>query len=125
MQEKSAMSLTFHAESVPLRMDEHGDIRVGDTRVLLDVIISEFENGASPEDIVHGYSTLQLADVYAVIAYYLRHQEEVDNYLQKREVEAERLRQEIEAQQPWRSGLREKLLARRAQMEQGHASPGK
>jgi hypothetical protein len=60
-----------------------------------------------------------------VIAYYLRHQEEVDNYLLQREVEAERLRQEIEAQQPWRSGLREKLLARRAQMEQVHASPGK
>jgi uncharacterized protein (DUF433 family) len=125
MQEKSAMFLNFHAEPVPLRTDEHGDIRVGDSRILLDVIICEFENGACPEDIVHGYPTLQLADVYAVIAYYLRHQEAVDNYLQEREVEAERLRQEIEAQQPWRSDLREKLLARRAQMEQAHASPGK
>jgi uncharacterized protein (DUF433 family) len=125
MEEKPTMPLTIHTDPVPLRMDEHGAIRLGDTRILLDVVIEEFANGACPEEIVLGYSTLQLADVYAVIAYYLRHQEEVDNYLREGEIAAERLRQEIEAKQPSRAGLREKLLARRAQMEQAHASPGK
>jgi uncharacterized protein (DUF433 family) len=119
------MPLTIHADPIPLWVDEHGAVRVGDSRVLLDVVIEEFENGACPEDIAHGYPTLRLADVYAVIAYYLRHKEDVDNYLTARRVEAERLRQEIEAKQPWRAGLRAKLLARQAQMEQDHASSGK
>jgi uncharacterized protein (DUF433 family) len=119
------MPLTIHTDPVPLRTDEHGAIRVGNTRVLLDVVIWEYQDGASPEEIVLAYSTLQLADVYAVIAYYLRHQEEVDNYLQEGEIAAEQLRREIEAKQPSRAGLREQLLARRAEMEQAHASPGK
>ncbi len=119
------MDLTIQPDPVPLRKDEYGTIRVGNSQVLLDIVIREFENGAYPEDIVHGYPTLQLEDVYAVIAYYLRHRDAVDTYLQKRRTEAEKLRQEIEATQPDRSGLRAKLLARRAQLEQEHASLGK
>lgn len=91
------MPLTIHTDPVPLRSDEHGAVRVGDTRILFDIVIWEFQNGACPEDIVSGYPTLQLADVYAVLAYYLRHREEVDKYLQEGEEEAERLRREIEA----------------------------
>jgi hypothetical protein len=45
----------------PLRVDEHGVIRVGDSQVLLDVLIQEFNNGAEPEDVAHGYPTLNLA----------------------------------------------------------------
>jgi uncharacterized protein (DUF433 family) len=116
------MTLTVAALPVPLRTDEHGAIRVGASQVLLDVVIREFKNGADPESIVHAYSTLALADVYAVIAYYLRHREEVDAYLRVRRTEAEKLRQEIEATQPDRGEFRAKMLARRAQREQGHAS---
>ena len=119
------MALTLHSDPLPLRVDEHGVIRVGDSQVLLDIVIREFQNGAEPEAIAHGYSTLRLADVYAVIAYYLRHQQEVDQYLHARRDEAERLRQEIEAKQPDRMDLRARLLARKAQMELEHASPGK
>lgn len=118
------MALTLQTEPVPLRTDEHGVIRVGNTQVLLDVVIREFNNGADPEGIVHGYSTLELADVYAVISYYLRRRKEVDEYLSARREEAARLRQEIEAKQPNRADLRAKLLARKAQMELEHASPG-
>lgn len=85
--------------------------------------IREFHNGPDPEAIVHGYSTLKLADVYDVIAYYLRHREEIDEYLRGRRAEAEKLREEIEAKQPSRTELRAKLLARKAQMELEHASP--
>ena len=85
----------------------------------------EREIGAEPEAIAHGYPTLNLADVYGVIAYYLRHRMEVDDYVQARRQEAEKLRREIEAEQPNRVELREKLLARKAQMELAHASPRK
>ncbi len=119
------MLLNIHIDPVPLRVDEHGVVRVGDCQVLLDVVIREFNNGADPEAIAHGYPTLDLADVYGVIAYYLRHRQDVDQYLDARREKAEKLRQEIEATQPSRLELRAKLLARKAQMELTHASPGK
>ncbi|HEV3079788.1 MAG TPA: hypothetical protein VGY66_08415 [Gemmataceae bacterium] len=119
------MPLSIQTDPVPLRVDEHGVIRVGDSQVLLDVVIREFNNGADPEVIVHGYSTLKLADVYDVIAYYLRHRQEIDEYVHARREEAQKLREEIEAKQPSRVELRAKLLARKAQMELEHASPGK
>ncbi len=122
-QENPMTTLTIHAEPVPLRTDEYGAVRVGTSRVLLDVVVDEFKKGASAEAIAHNYPTLQLADVYAVIGYYLRHQDEVNAYLLAREKEADRLRQEIESKQPDRSNLRAKLLERRAQLEQRHASP--
>jgi uncharacterized protein (DUF433 family) len=118
------MPLTIHSDPVPLRTDEHGVIRVGDSQVLVDIVIREFNNGSDPEGIVHGYPTLDLANVYAVMAYYLRHPKEVDEYLQSRREEAEKLRKEIEAKQPGRADLRAKLLARKAQKELEHASLG-
>jgi uncharacterized protein (DUF433 family) len=117
------MALTIQADPIPLRVDEHGVIRVGDSQVLLDIVIQEFSNGAELEAIAHGYPTLNLADVYGVIAYYLRHRQAIDDYIHSRRHEAEKLRQEIEAKQPSRVQLRAKLLARKAQMELAHASP--
>jgi uncharacterized protein (DUF433 family) len=119
------MSLTIQTDPVPLRADENGVLRVGDSQVLLDVVIHQFNNGAEPEAIVHGYSTLKLADVYDVIAYYLRHRGEIDDYLRARRQEAQKLREEIEAKQPNRAELRNKLLTRKAQMELKDASPRK
>ena len=72
------MDLTIHESPVPLRKDEHGVVRVGDSRVTLDVVILEYLKGTSPEGIAHAYSMLQLADVYAVIAYYLHNYGEVN-----------------------------------------------
>ena len=118
------MTFPIHPDPVPLRADERGALRIADTRILLDTLVHEYENGADPEGIVNAYPTLHLADVYAVIAYYLRHQEEVNDYLQKRQAEAAELRNEIESRQPDRGELRAKLLARRHRQEQGHASAG-
>jgi uncharacterized protein (DUF433 family) len=119
------MAVTIQTDPIPLRVDEYGVIRVGNSQVLLDLVIREFNNGAEPEAIAHGYPTLDLADVYGVIAYYLRHPKDIDDYLRTRGQEAEKLRQEIEAKQPSRVELRAKLLARKAQMELAHASPSK
>ena len=122
-QDSHPMTPTLQADPVPLRRDEAGALRVGSSRVPLDTVVQEFEDGADPEGIVRAYPTLQLADVYAVIAYYLRHRGELDEYLRRREEEAAALKREIEARQPNRAGLRERLLARKAQQEQGHATP--
>lgn len=117
------MAFMIQTEPSPIRVDEHGVVRVGDSQVLLDIVVQEFNNGAEPEAIAQGYPTLDLADVYGAIAYYLRHRKDIDDYLDTRRQEAETLRQEIEARQPSRVELRAKLLARKAQMELAHASP--
>lgn len=114
-------TLTFEPMSVPLREDEHGAIRVGDTRVLLDLVIQEFRDGASPEGIVESYDALNLADVYLVIGYYLRHAEVIDGYLDRREQEARGVREMIEASQPPRPNLRAALMARARAKEQADA----
>lgn len=118
------MAFTIETDSAALRVDELGVVRVGESQVLLDVVIEHFNNGAEPEAIAQGFPTLNLADVYGAIAYYLRHRRDVDDYLHARRQKAEELRQEIEATQPSRVELRAKLLARKAQMELADASPG-
>lgn len=103
--------------TIPLRTDEHGAIRVSGTRVTLDTVIARYHQGDSPETIHEGFDVLPLNDIYAVIAYYLAHREELDAYLLRREEEAERLRQEWEAKYPPKVTKAE-LLARLAAKNQ-------
>jgi uncharacterized protein (DUF433 family) len=114
--------LSLHAEAPPLRVDLGGAVRVGKSRVLLDLVVSQYENGMTPEDMVHAYDTLVLADVYAVIAYYLRHQVEVLAYLKQREEEAQALRARMEAERP--RVTRQELLARLGAREKVDAPAG-
>jgi uncharacterized protein (DUF433 family) len=67
------------ALEVPLRMDERGNIRIGPTRVLLDLVIHAFEQGETPETILDAYPSLSLAELYAVLACYLAQRDAVDN----------------------------------------------
>lgn len=87
-------------------------IRVGRTRVTLDTVVYAFNHGATAEEIVQQYAALRLGDVYAIIAYYLHAQAEVDAYLQQRERQAAAVRRQNE-QRFERAGIRERLLARR------------
>ena len=86
--------------AVPLHMDEFGGMRVAGTRVTLDTIIARYHQGDTPEMILEGFPTVSLSDIYAVVAYYLAHQSEMDAYLQRRHAEAERIRTEVEANYP-------------------------
>lgn len=103
---------TLVAKSPPLRIDEHGVLIVGGTRVPLDTVIGAFHEGATPEEIVIRYDALHLADVYEVIAFYLNNRTRVDEYLDERGRQAEEIRREIEARFP-PAEIRERLLARR------------
>ncbi len=108
-------SLVIEPLPVPLHEDETGAIRVGNTRVLLELVIRAFQDGATPETIVQRYETLRLTDVYPVISYYLAHKQEVGEYLRQREEQAAEIRRKIEATQPSRPNLRAELLARRVE----------
>ncbi|MDQ3041749.1 MAG: DUF433 domain-containing protein [Acidobacteriota bacterium] len=105
------MSVVSTSE-IKLTKTKAGVLRIGDTRVSLDSVITAFNQGAAPEQIVYDYDTLTLADVYATISYYLQHRETVDSYLAKRAKQNEQLRESNDAHFG-HQGIREKLLARR------------
>lgn len=106
------MTFTAVTETIPLVTDIDGVIRVGNTRVTLDTVITAFLDGATAEEITHQYPSLNLADVYSVIGYYLRRRAEIDAYLHQRRKLAEQIRKQNESRfDP--SGIRDRLLARR------------
>ena len=99
---------------LPLTCDADGTVRVGGTRVTLDTLIGFYLQGETPEQLSENFPTLKLADIHAVIAFYLGNRRQVDDYLAQRKAEAHELRRKIESD--WRmSHLRERLLARRAE----------
>ena len=118
----SASELPVPMQVAPLRLDEGGVMRVGKSRVSLDLVVEQYENGMTPEEMVRAYDTLDLADVYAVIAYYLQHRDEVRAYLERRREEADVLRANIEKERPRVS--RQDLLARRSAREKLDAPTG-
>ncbi len=107
------MTLTIETEPLPLHVDADGVVRVGGTRVTLDTVIIAFRQGSTAEEIVEQYPSLKLADVYMVVGYYLRRQDEVDAYLAERQRQGEEIRRQFESHFG-SQGLRDRLLARRA-----------
>jgi uncharacterized protein (DUF433 family) len=55
-----------------------GRPRIAGTGITVTRIASWHRVGKSPEDIVHGYGHLSLAQVYAALAYYHANREEID-----------------------------------------------
>ena len=107
------MTLDVVTDPLPLQIDRDGVVRVGGTRVTLETIIAAFTEGATAEEIVQQYPSVALADVYAVIGYYLRHRVEVEAYVQRSREQALAVRQENARRTDLR-GLRERLLARQS-----------
>lgn len=105
------MTLTVDVQTIPLEADRDGVMRVGNTRITLDTVIHTFEQGHTAEEIVSHYPALRLADVYAVIAYYLNNQARVDSYLRQQHEEAKKFWTQVEANVDYQS-FRERLLAR-------------
>ena len=105
------MSLVFESEKPLLREDKTGAIRVGKSRVLLEMVIHAFQDGESPETTVDNYSTLNLSDVYGAIAYYLNNKDLVEEYLNQREELAKSVKQRIQSVHPDLSQIRSRLLS--------------
>jgi uncharacterized protein (DUF433 family) len=111
------MALTFEAVSVPLSMDAYGTVRVHGKRLTLETVLGAYERGDTPQEIVEGFPDLSLADVHAIVAYYLRNREEVDAYMQAQDAEGDELRKKFEALHGDADELRERRLARLAQRQ--------
>jgi uncharacterized protein (DUF433 family) len=91
------MNMPLITEAPPLNADGSGGLRVGGTRVLLEIVIRAFQDGATAETIVQRYPSLALSDVYSTIGYYLRHSTEVDAYLTDREQQSTAVQAKVTA----------------------------
>jgi uncharacterized protein (DUF433 family) len=103
------MSIDILNDAPPWRSESDGAVRVGEGRVLLELVIRSFQDGATAEAIVQRYPSVTLADVYATIAYYLRHPEVVEQYLSDRDRQAAALRQQIDSHQGDLAEIRSRL----------------
>jgi hypothetical protein len=95
-------------------------MRIGRSRVLLEVVLRAFKAGATPEAIVQSYDTLNLADVYAVISRYLAAPTPFEEYLQTRDRAAAETRERIEEFQGPQDNLRAILSTRAKAKEQAY-----
>lgn len=105
------MAMTVASAAESLRVGDDGVVRIGGTRVTLDTLVAAFREGAMAEEFVQQYPSVELADAYTAIGYYLHHRGEVDGYLERRDQFAEEVRWENERRfDP--CGVRARLLAR-------------
>ena len=100
-----------------ITVNEAGVWRVAGTRVSVDSVIYSFNSGASPEEIVWQFDTLDLKKVYALINYYLHNREHVDKYLARSEKESRRIGRKLEKEFPLPAGLKERINARRRESQ--------
>jgi uncharacterized protein (DUF433 family) len=107
----TTLTETFTPKAPPLRQDKSGIVFVANTRVPLDTIILEHQDGFTAEQIAKAYDTVKIADVHAVLSYYFNNREKVDAYLADRARDKEELRKQIESQ-PGHAEFREKLRKR-------------
>lgn len=102
-------------DPVPMAVDEDGMVRIGGTRVTLDTIVGAYSRGDTPDEIAYGFPSVSLADIHAVIAYYLRHREMVDAYIAENHRVAQEALREYEAKfgpMPTRSDLERRMRER-------------
>ncbi len=99
--------------TVPLQKDREGVWRIAGSRITLDLVVGEYWQGWTAEEIADAHPTVALPVVYSILAWYLSNREEVDRYLEMRREQARVLEEEVRAmpQGPGIQRLRE--LARR------------
>ena len=85
-------------EGVPLYRDERGAIRVGTSRVLLDIVIGAHTLGYNAAEIAQQYPTVSAADITAALDYYRNNKGAVDEYLRLRRKRADKVKAHIESQ---------------------------
>jgi len=92
-------------QDVPLSISQDGTIRIADTRVSLDSVLHHYRQGATAEEIAVRFPALRLADIHSCLAYYLNHQESVQEYLTRQQQHAQELHQRIESDPDQEHGL--------------------
>jgi uncharacterized protein (DUF433 family) len=104
--------------SHPYIEERNGNYYVRGSRVSLRSIIADWNNGMSAEEIRDDFPTLELADVYGAIAYYLDHRVEMDTLFKELHAEFEARRAAAQAADPeWYADLRRRIAEVRKRLE--------
>lgn len=101
-------------QTIPLTKLDDGTIVITGTPIALEIIVARYNAGDTPDEIKRGFQSLDLADIYFVIAYYLSHRDEVDAYVQRQQERSQRVRQWLESDESYRAqmaDLRERMNA--------------
>src|SRR5829696_4320408 len=113
------MTTLEKTQTLPLRLTEDGSIRISGSRVSLDSVVHHYKLGATAEQIAQKFPSLELADVYAAITYYLNHEETVEEYLRQQEAKGDEVQKKIESDPQYQkqsADFRARLLARKAKL---------
>ncbi len=104
---KVKMIVLETTQSVPLTQTENGTIRVTGSRVTLEAVVHQYQQGSSAEAILESFPSLKLADIHAVISYYLNHRDQVGEYLHDQEEKARSVREDIESDPAYKARIGE------------------
>ena len=100
----------------PLTFGDDGTIRIVNSRVTLDTIITEFKRGSTAEQIQEDFSSLTLREIYAVLAFYLEQTDFVEDYLKKQKAETRVAVEFIEKKMPT-ANLRASIRSRQRELQ--------
>jgi uncharacterized protein (DUF433 family) len=99
-------------------------IRIAGTRVGIETVVRDYNEGASPEEIVLRYPTLSLEQVHATITYYLANREPVEAYLERvRQRQEEGWQEQQRHPSEFVVSLRERLERQRQALQQAQSVP--
>jgi len=96
-----------YVETLHIHHDERHVAWIDDSNVKVVEVILDHVQGQSPEQMHAEYPHLSLAQIYAAIAYYYDHQQEIDTLMQQWQE-----RYETEYAKPENQALRQKLRSR-------------
>jgi len=69
------------------------------TRVSLDIVVNEWEKGnVSAKEIVEMYQSLDVKNVMIALDYYEKNKSRIDNYIEERDLKANKMHEEIDKQ---------------------------
>jgi len=87
----------FDFTDSPLHQDDRGVIRIIGSRITLVTLVGAYKRGDTLEEIREGFPSLSRDQIRSVVAWYLNHTGEADDYIQEAEARHETLRREIES----------------------------
>ncbi|HKR01992.1 MAG TPA: DUF433 domain-containing protein [Pyrinomonadaceae bacterium] len=114
------MTTLEKTQALPLRLAEDGTIRIAGSRVSLDSVVHHYKLGASAEQIAQKFPALDLADVYAAIAYFLNHEETIEEYLKQQQAKSDEIQKKIESDpqhQKKTTQIRARVMARKSKLK--------
>jgi len=78
----------------------NGGLYVAGSRVSLDSVVYAYLRGESSLGIAESFTSLSLDQINGAIEYYLANRADVDAYLEREEIEFDRMREEARAKDP-------------------------